>query len=96
MSKLKNVLVNENEINNELKKIIEKYDVVEMSNKYRKMVKQWAAYVNLKLNNDYIVCPITLYNEVNHAFKRLELINEYEKYIELCCVLEATIDSEIE
>ena len=67
----------------------------EMSYKYRKMVKQWASYVDFKLNNDRISCPITLFNEVAHATDRLQLINEYHNYIEYCSILQGIIDPEI-
>jgi DNA-binding transcriptional regulator PaaX len=83
----------ENELE-ELKKAIETPDLVEMMNKYKCMVKDWASMVDLKLNNDYIKCPITLYNEVRHVYERLKLINEYQEYIEFCAILQAIIDDE--
>lgn len=67
-----------------------------MSQTYKKLIKKWADYVNLKLNNDYIKCPITLYNEVQHAQERLELINHYHSFIEFCVILKNIIDEEIE
>ena len=87
--------IDENKIE-ELKNVIDTPDLVEMIGKYKKMVKGWASYVNLKLNNDYITCPITLYNEVFHVNERLKLINEYQNHIEYCAILQGIIDEKIE
>ena len=89
------MLITEKKIE-EIIDVIGKPDLLEMMDKYKKMVKDWASYVNLKLNNDYIKCPITLYNEFYHAHERLKLINDYQSHIEYCSVLQGIIEDGLE
>jgi hypothetical protein len=78
----------------ELANAIETPNLAVLIQEYKNEVKKWAAYVDLKLNNDYIKCPITLYNEVNHCAERLELINKFQRHIEYVAILQGILDEE--
>ena len=78
----------------ELISAIQTPDLGVMMLKYQQMVKDWASYVNWNLNNNYTKCSITLYNKVADATARLELVNEYQKYIEFCAILQGVLDGE--
>ncbi len=80
----------------ELTNAIETPNLSGLMDEYRQEVKKWACLVNFKLNNDYIKCPITLYNEVRNCSDRLELINKFERFIEYFSILQGILDTEVE
>ena len=78
----------------ELIKAVKNENSIDMSEKYRLMLKDFGAYVYLELNSNSETFPITLFNKVSNIQARLDLINEYRKYMEFCWGLELIIDGE--
>lgn len=80
---------------NSLAKAINSADLAHMFKIYRKMVINWAREVSFALKEEKIICPIALYNEVSKISTQLELINEYQKCIEHCAVLQGIIETDM-
>lgn len=81
-------------VDKELIKAIETPNIQEMMTKYHKMVRHWAAVVNLKLTDKDIGCPITFSNEVSIITEYLSVINEYGEFVNFCALLQGIIEDE--